>query len=358
MLRYVAFVALAACSTASTDQTSDAGDASAHGDDGSTQDASDANGDASGMGDASVPDGSSSDGSSVRPLAFGVFVSDPMVGGNAPWTPAAIDGFTMLVGAKPTAWHWYEPFQTGFTQANFDAVTSRGFTPILSWAPSDATGAAISDAAVASGTVDGLLHAFATKAAAWGKPFYLRLGWEMNLSSIGGWGVGANGNTGADYIAMWKHVHDLVVQDGATAIRWFWCPSEIGANDPPLSNVYPGDAYVDFVGFDAYNWGTTQSWSNWRSLVDTYKATYAAVAALTSKPMIVGETGSAEQGGDKGMWMTQGFLTDLPAQFPRIIGVVYFDENAPPDWRVETSPGSLAAFKEVIGAARYQGTLP
>jgi hypothetical protein len=299
-----------------------------------------------------------SDASSASGIALGVFVSDTTVGGNAPWTPSVIDNFTAQVGGKVSAWHWYEPFQTGFTQANFDAVDSRGFTPILSWAPSDANNMPVTDANVASGTVDSLLHAFAQKAAAWGKPFYLRLGWEMNLDSIGGWGVGANGNTGASFIAMWQHVHDVVVGDGATNIRWFWCPNQVGASDPPVSDVYPGDAYVDVVGFDAYNWGTTQSWSSWTSLLDTYQFTYNAVAALTSKPLIVGETGSVEQGGDKATWLSQGFLTDLPANFPRIIGVVYFDENAPPDWRVDTSTAALTAFKSVVASPLYGGKLP
>jgi hypothetical protein len=343
----------------SGDSTSEAGGSSG-GSGGSGGDSGGGSGGSSGgsNGDASSDAGVRLDAGSAAAIALGVFVSDTQLGGTAPWTPSVIDAFTSMIGGKPTAWHWYEPFSTGFTQANFDAVSSRGYTPILSWAPSDASDDPISDANVAAGNVDTLIHAFAQKAAAWGKPFYLRLGWEMNLSSIGGWGVGAMGNTDADFVAMWKHAHDLFVQDGATNVRWFWCPSEISMTDPPLSTIYPGDAYVDVVGFDAYNWGTTQSWSSWQSLSQTYAATYDAVAMLTSKPLIVGETGSVEQGGDKATWITQGFLTDLQASFPRIIGVVYFNENAPPDWRVNTSTTSLAAFTSVITSPVYQGHLP
>jgi Glycosyl hydrolase family 26 len=349
----------------SVDSTSEAGSSS--GSPGSGGDSGGGSGGSSGgsggssggsNGDASTDAGAHTDAGGAAGIALGVFVSDTQLGGTAPWTPSVIDAFTTMVGGKPTAWHWYEPFSTGFTQSNFDAVSSRGYTPILSWAPSDASDNPISDANVAAGDADTLIHAFAQKAAAWGKPFYLRLGWEMNLSSIGGWGVGAMGNTDADFVAMWKHAHDLFVQDGATNVRWFWCPSEIAATDPPLSTIYPGDAYVDVVGFDAYNWGTTQSWSSWRSLTQTYTLTYDAVAMLTSKPLIVGETGVVEQGGDKATWITQGFLTELQASFPRIIGVVYFDENAPPDWRVNTSTTSLAAFTSVVTSPVYQGHLP
>jgi beta-mannanase len=167
-----------------------------------------------------------------------------------------------------------------------------------------------------------------------------------------------NGNSAASFVAMWKHVHDIFVKEGATNVRWFWCPSEIAAGDATLPSFYPGDGYVDVVGFDAYNWGTTQWWSSWRSLVQTYQPTYDAISAMTRKPMVVGETGTVKQGGDKASWLTQGFLADLPAHFPRIIGVVYFDENAPPDWRVGTSSTSLAAFRQVVASPLYAGKLP
>jgi hypothetical protein len=30
-------------------------------------------------------------------------------------------------------------------------------------------------------------------------------------------------------------------------------------------NLYPGDAYVDWMGVDGYNWGTSQVGSKWRA---------------------------------------------------------------------------------------------
>ena len=50
-------------------------------------------------------------------------------------------------------------------------------------------------------------------AANYEKPLYLRFAHEMN----GGWfpwGVGTNGNGPADYVAAWRHIHDIFEQKG------------------------------------------------------------------------------------------------------------------------------------------------
>ena len=75
--------------------------------------------------------------------------------------------------------------------------------------------------------------------------------------------------------------------------------------------------------------------------------------------MIIGETGISELGGDKAAWIRSAFLTDIPQQFPRIIGALYFSNDQDgSNWRVNTSPESLAAFKAVVASPNYQGRLP
>ena len=282
-----------------------------------------------------------------------MFVNDPELG-NGPRDETLMDNFATLAGGKPAAWLWYETFGTKFPKATFDAVSARGYTPVLSWAPSKADHSVISWEKVAAGDVDDLVHDFARSAAAWGKPFYLRPEWEMNLKFDGG------ENTPDSFVRMWKRLHDIFLRNGAVKVRWFWCPAEEGEwPQTPYASYYPGDAYVDYIGFDAYNWGTTQPWSKWRSPTETYGPTYRALARLTDKPMIIGETGSSELGGDKAAWIRSAFLTDIPQQFPRIIGVLYFSNDQDgSNWRVNTSPESLAAFEAVVASPNYQGRLP
>ena len=53
-----------------------------------------------------------------------------------------------------------------------------------------------------------------------GPPVLPPLDVEMN----GTWepySPGVNGNTAADFVAMWRHLHDLADQAGATNVTWF-----------------------------------------------------------------------------------------------------------------------------------------
>ena len=281
-------------------------------------------------------------------------VSEP----GSPWDGGtALDAFSSAVGRTPAVVNWYEDWpSTGFSTNNFNVVVARGAMPMLSWNPCSPSntmtnGQTCNFQAIANGVSDSYLHTWAQAAAAWGKPFYLRLAWEMTTLNPA--------YTPASYVAMWQHVHAIFVSEGATNVRWYWCPNGIGnPTDYTYAQMYPGDSYVDAVGFDAYNWGTTQSWSAWGDLYSIWQPAYAALVGLTNKPIIIGEVGSVEQGGSKAQWITQGFLTSIPTSFPKIASVVWFDENqSPENWRIDSSSSSLAAYQQVVASPLFHGQL-
>ena len=83
---------------------------------------------------------------------------------------------------------------------------------------------------IANGVYDAQITAWAKGAAAWGKPFVLRLDAEMN----GAWysyGAQARSNP-QSFVAMWRHVHDLFVAAGATNVSWHWDPNVDPENRP------------------------------------------------------------------------------------------------------------------------------
>jgi beta-mannanase len=176
---------------------------------------------------------------------------------------------------------------------------------------------------------------------------FLRWGHEMN----GDWYPWAGANNGkaaggaAKYIAAYRHVHDLFVADGATNVVWVWCPL---VTDVPneswnhWTNYYPGDAYVDWVGLDAYNWGTSSSCCTWQTFAELSTSLYGDYAG--KKPLIIPETASAEFGGNKAAWITD-FRQQLKTNFTAIKAVVWFDINKETDWRIASSPATLAAYK-------------
>ncbi len=210
---------------------------------------------------------------------------------------------------------------------------------------------------VVIGKYDSYIRQFATDAKTWGHPLYLRFAHEMNGNWYP-WGTGngnPNGNSPGDFVATWRHVHDIFTNVGATNVRWVWCVNVSGGGLTPYSQLYPGDGYVDWVALDGYNWGGNPG-HTWQSLHDVFSASYQEVTALTSKPVMIAETGSAEEGGNKADWISQGLLNTMPQSFPRIQAVLWFDWNLEHDWRVNSSPASLAAFRSIASSPLYQRT--
>jgi beta-mannanase len=283
---------------------------------------------------------------------------------HAPWSASNIDTFNEMVGTNAKIVHWFQDWaNNGAFQRNlFDAVYQRGAMPMLTMEPWDYSAGTnqttyqLQD--ITGGQHDALIRNFAQASAAYGRPYYLRFAHEMN-GNWTSWSPGVNGNNGgpAEYAQAFRHVHDIFEQEGATNVRWVWCPN-VNRRLSELEHYYPGDAYVDWTCMDGYNWGTTNS-EGWQSMSQVFGATYDQVTQVApTKPVMIGETASTELGGNKAAWIEQGYYNDLPNSLPRVRAVVWFHENRETDWRVNSSQASLDAYKEVAASSRYQGTLP
>ena len=209
---------------------------------------------------------------------------------------------------------------------------------------------------IASGDYDSYIREFAEAAAAWGHPFFLRFDWEMNGTWFP-WGATVNGNTPADYVAAWRHVHQVFAAAGATNASWVWCPY-VNPNSTltDMASLYPGDEYVDWTCLDGYNWGpSAKPARKWRSFSYLFGPSYRQIteSIAPTKPLLVGETASSEVGGSKEEWIAQAFAA-LPVEFPRIQGLIWFDKyDDEMDWPLETSPGAESAFAAGIADPRY-----
>lgn len=298
---------------------------------------------------------------SPAPIALGAFIAD--FGGSAPWNASVIDSYAGMVGRKPAVILWYQDWSSSsFPATAMDNVVSRGMAPMLTWEPWLAGRGAAQPAYklrnIAAGQFDAHLRAFARGAKAWGKPFYLRFAHEMNGDWYP-WGTKAgnpNGNLPADYVAAWKHVRAVLEGEGVGNARWVWCPNVLMTGDPGYPALYPGDAQVDWLGLDGYNFGALHG--SWKSLATVFGASHDAIAALSPRPLAIVEIASTELGGDKAAWITQGLGAELPARLPRVRALLWFDTNKETDWRVNSSAASLAAFRAQATSARYAGTLP
>jgi len=265
-----------------------------------------------------------------------------------------------------------------FNSAVPDQFRTRGIMPAFNWDPSK--GEALKNTnqpdfswqSIAGGRHDAYITQFAKDIATYHYPILIRPFAEMD-GDYYPWGYHTNGNNNpADFVKAWKHVVDIYRKVGATNVQFVWCQSSLqqdlidkGNNRNILKQLYPGDDYVDYLALDGY----ASAKNNWRSVSDEFGPSYQLLTSFSTRPMIFFEIGTSENPNDptaKANWITQGFLTTIPTQFPAVKAVSWMDAKNSfinpgttndADWAVDTSQNSLNAWKQVVASPLYQGSL-
>lgn len=119
----------------------------------------------------------------------------------------------------------------------------------------------------------------------------VRPGWEFN----GDWyDWSAKGHV-PQYIGCFRHIVTAMRAIPRQHFRFDWNPN-VGPGKFPAEQAYPGDAYVDYVGVDAYDT------SSWKRLYagDHGLRFWSRFAARHHKSMAVPEWGVAGGGGGRG----------------------------------------------------------
>lgn len=285
---------------------------------------------------------------SSAPLRFGAATP------GGPLASAELDQVATVSGEIPSIVMSYKDFLQSPPITELDAVRSRGATPLVTWEPwawgGGVTQPAYSLARITAGDFDGYISQWGQSLAAWGKPVMLRFAHEMNGNWYP-WAEGVNGNQAGDYVAAWRHVHDVVAATGAGNVQWVWSPNVPYWGSTDLAGLYPGPGYADIVALDGYNWGASQTWSSWVSPVDLLGPGISQLRTLApGKPVLIAETASSELGGSKATWNTD-LVSYLAAQ-PDVMGFVWFHMQKETDWRINSSDSSASAFKAALLARR------
>jgi hypothetical protein len=269
--------------------------------------------------------------------------------------PAVVSRFAADAGRQPAIVSMYQQWygEPAFPASAARRLEGQGTVPLVVWEPWQpglAGAQAVEQpayrlSAIAGGGFDGYVRRYADQVRAYAGPLFLEPLHEMNGNWYP-WGGMVNGNTAADYVAAWRHLHDVFREEGATNVTWTWTANgetvpDTAANRP--DRYWPGSQYVDWVGIDAYNWGPSPQ-RQWRSVGEVFDADLAALAAH-GKPIIVAETACVERGGDKAAWITSLFEA-LAGPYRDTVGAaVWFDQPVPGfDWRTNTSAAAQASF--------------
>ena len=227
---------------------------------------------------------------------------------------------------------------------------SHGQIPLISWN----TPNSVTDQSITDGTQDSLINAQALSRKSLNSPVFLRFDWEMNGNWFA-WDGTHNGGPGDRAGRLRGHVapHPRRLRQRRRHQRRLGLDSRSSkpARLPRWNAVtayYPGDAYVDWVGLDDYNYGGTLGHApGWNDFASQLQPIYGDFA--DEKPIMVGEMGSADHiaGHDKGQWIRQ-MAADVETSYPDVQALVWFDVKYDADWRFDTSATGLAAYRQLM----------
>jgi Glycosyl hydrolase family 26 len=273
--------------------------------------------------------------------------------------------------AAPAGKCWYDaPFSRVLNGKTLEQmVEEKGGTPVLSWHP----GFTVTQAA--NGLADDCFRQFARLAKSHEGTVMLRMWWEFNIPGMHwGWPDSTYSDQGArsqavqDMITAWRRVVAIVQAEGATNVGFFYCPDE-GNQRRFAWDAYPGDAYVDWVGSDGYNWNdpnvySTKTGTGWAEFGQIFHHTPADSMhdrLGPRKPFVIGETASAlPDGGRHGDWLRNAG-TYIRDRMPFVKGFLYFDvdvspaEGAKTNYRLDSVSGGMAGLRD-LGAMTHFNT--
>jgi mannan endo-1,4-beta-mannosidase len=255
-----------------------------------------------------------------------------------PGSYAAIARFATVAGRTPNLDGYYsgwpEPFKLTFARL----ALRHDATALVQMDPADA-----SVAAVAAGTYDDYLRAYADSVRDFGHPVVIGFGHEMNATWYS-WGYGHLAPR--TFVKAWRHVVTLFRQQGADNVTWLWTIQADVPGSGPIADWWPGAEYVSWIGIDGYYYLPSNTFAT------VFGPTIVQVRTFSPKPILISESSVGPQAGQ---------TTKIPDLFRgmaayRMLGIVWFDitQNAGlyhQDWRIEGKPQAESAFRR--SARRY-----
>jgi hypothetical protein len=155
----------------------------------------------------------------------------------------------------------------------------------------------------------------------------------------------------SDFIAAYRHVVTIFRAQGANNVQWVWQPTAFAFRVKPSDrryymNWYPGDAYVDNVGFDGYNAGNCFGRHEWSSIA-SFTDPVLAFARAHGKTVSLQEF-AAPPDSRRAAWL-QDVHQYLAAHAGVVTAAFYFQNGTGScGWKLTTS----AEFKAYGDAAR------
>jgi hypothetical protein len=269
----------------------------------------------------------------------------------APFAMHEVDQFAAAAGKVPNTVLFFTNFSRGFPVDAVNNAWDAGILPMVTFEPivENSTDGQPLLRDITNGEWDAYFTEWATAAQANGKPIAFRFAQEMNGNWYT-WSDGRFGNANGDFVAAWRHIHDIFESVGADQVLWVWSVNRVNAlPDPSLARVYPGDGYVDWVGVSGYY--------REASSAPTFDATFSATLAelrrvAPSKLVMLTEVGAGTTEANRVAWIQSFFAGLLDHQ--EIVGFNWFNDfKSGGDWQIQFSQATTDAFAAGVADSRY-----
>ncbi|MFF5208971.1 glycoside hydrolase family 26 protein [Streptosporangium sp. NPDC000396] len=158
-----------------------------------------------------------------------------------------------------------------------------------------------------------------------------------------------SGQTPQEYIAAYKRIVDGFRQAGATNALWVWGVTGYYPFRDRWKPYYPGDAYVDWISYDPYNFASCRG-ATWQDFEETVRPTYEWFQqnGFSHKPLILAEYGTESHRSDPSA--RADWYRDIPAAMkamPNLKAIIQWNNTDKDgcDFSL-TGPGVLESFAE------------
>lgn len=241
--------------------------------------------------------------------------------------------------------------------SGIEKVINEGFIPMITWEPwripknqsevlHPENQPDFSLDQILKGSHDEYIQKWAKILKELSAPVFFRPMHEMNGNWYP-WCGSVNGNDPIKFIETWCYIRDIFKKLGCNQLIWVWSPYVHSVPEKEGNEIlayFPGTQNLDWLGLDGYNWGITQSWSRWQGFSEVFRKAYEILVEISDgKPIMIGEIGCAEEGGDKGEWILDMF-EKIKTEFSKIKALIWFNIKKECDWRIDSSEKSFQSF--------------
>jgi hypothetical protein len=179
----------------------------------------------------------------------------------------------------------------------------------------------------------------------------------------------------ADFAAAWRHLVDVYRAAGVRNVRYVWTLTgesyavNAGGGRTRADAYYPGDAYVDDIGADTYNWNTCHSragsWQSPAALLDPQRR---FGLRHPGKGLMLLEWGSVEdpaRPGRKAQWMRDTAALLATPAYRQFRAILHWDDrqtgmlaNTTCDFDYRTSGDTMATWRAMAATPALAAATP